>query len=65
MTVNGRKKEAVHLSCGPKELESRPSINALFRSIAPIYGSKVVSLVLTEMKCDGAEQVKNERKSNC
>lgn len=60
-TVNGLKKEVVHLSCGPKELGSRPSVNALFRSIAPIYGSKVVSLVLTGMNCDGAdgaEQVK-------
>jgi two-component system chemotaxis response regulator CheB len=60
-TVNSRKKEVVHLSCGPKELGSRPSVNALFRSIAPIYGSKIVSLVLTGMNCDGAdgaEQVK-------
>ncbi|MDP4188589.1 MAG: chemotaxis response regulator protein-glutamate methylesterase [Bacteroidota bacterium] len=60
-TIKGRKKEVVHLSCGPKELGSRPSVNALFRSIAPIYGSKVVSLVLTGMNCDGAdgaEQVK-------
>lgn len=60
-TVNGRKKEVVHLSCGPKELGSRPSVNALFRSIAPIYGSKIVSLILTGMNCDGAdgaEQVK-------
>jgi len=60
-TVNDRKKEVAHLSCGPKELGSRPSVNALFRSIAPIYGSKIVSLVLTGMNCDGAdgaEQVK-------
>jgi two-component system chemotaxis response regulator CheB len=60
-TVKGRKREFVHLSCGPKELGSRPSVNALFRSIAPIYGSKVVSLILTGMNCDGAdgaEQVK-------
>jgi two-component system chemotaxis response regulator CheB len=53
MTVNDRKKEAGHLSCGPEELDSRPSVNALFRPIVPIYGSKVVSLVLTRMKCDG------------
>lgn len=60
-TIKGRKREFVHLSCGPKELGSRPSVNALFRSIAPIYGSKVVSLILTGMNCDGAdgaEQVK-------
>ncbi|AKB52989.1 Chemotaxis response regulator protein-glutamate methylesterase CheB [Methanosarcina barkeri str. Wiesmoor] len=60
-TVKGRKEEVAHLSCSPKELGSRPSVNALFRSIAPIYGSKIVSLVLTGMNCDGAdgaEQVK-------
>jgi two-component system chemotaxis response regulator CheB len=60
-TIKGRKRGVVHLSCGPKELGSRPSVNVLFRSIAPIYGSKVVSLVLTGMNCDGAdgaEQVK-------
>jgi len=60
-TVNGRKKEVAHLSYGPKELGSRPSVNALFRSIAPIYGSKITSLILTGMNCDGAdgaEQVK-------
>jgi two-component system chemotaxis response regulator CheB len=60
-TLDSRKKEVVHLSCGPKELGSRPSVNVLFRSIAPIYGSKIISLVLTGMNCDGAdgaEQVK-------
>ncbi len=60
-TLKGRRKEIVHLSYGPKELGSRPSVNALFRSIAPIYGSKIISLVLTGMNCDGAdgaEQVK-------
>ncbi|RXA18736.1 chemotaxis response regulator protein-glutamate methylesterase [Methanosarcina sp. MSH10X1] len=54
-TVNNRKKEIVHLSCGPKELGSRPSVNALFRSIAPVYGSRVISLILTGMNCDGAD----------
>lgn len=61
-TVNGRKKEIVHLSCGPKELGSRPSVNALFRSIAPIYGSRVVSLVLTGMSCDGADGAEEIKK---
>jgi two-component system chemotaxis response regulator CheB len=61
-TVNGRKKEIVHLSCGPKELGSKPSVNALFRSIAPIYGSRVVSLVLTGMSCDGADGAEEVKK---
>lgn len=61
-TVNCRKKEIVHLSCGPKELGSRPSVNALFRSIAPIYGSRVISLVLTGMNCDGADGAEEVKK---
>ena len=61
-TINGRKKEVVHLSCSPKELGSRPSVNALFRSIAPIYGSKVISLVLTGMNCDGADGAEEVKK---
>ncbi|MGB9941298.1 protein-glutamate methylesterase/protein-glutamine glutaminase [Methanosarcina sp.] len=61
-TVNGRKKEIVHLSCGPKELGSRPSVNALFRSIAPVYGSRVISLVLTGMNCDGADGAEEVKK---
>jgi len=60
--VNGRKKEIVHLSCSPRELGSRPSVNALFRSIAPIYGSKIISLVLTGMNCDGADGAEEIRK---
>ena len=44
----------VHLSCSPKELGSRSS-NVLFRSIAPIYGPGVISLVLTGVNCDGAD----------
>jgi two-component system, chemotaxis family, protein-glutamate methylesterase/glutaminase len=61
-TVSGQKKEIVHLSCGPKELGSRPSVNALFRSIAPIYGSRVISLVLTGMNCDGADGAEEVKK---
>ncbi|WP_440948920.1 protein-glutamate methylesterase/protein-glutamine glutaminase [Methanosarcina sp. T3] len=67
--------EVVHLSCGPKELGSRPSVNVLFRSIAPVYGSRVISLVLTGMNCDGAagaEEIKKmggrviaEARSSC
>lgn len=51
----GIRKQVVHLSSGPKELGSRPSVNVLFRSIAPIYGSKIISLILTGMNCDGAD----------
>ncbi len=60
--VNCRKTEVVHLSCNPKELGSRPSVNALFRSIAPIYGSRVISLILTGMNCDGADGAEEIKK---
>ncbi|AKB80568.1 Chemotaxis response regulator protein-glutamate methylesterase CheB [Methanosarcina horonobensis HB-1 = JCM 15518] len=62
--VNGLEGKAVHLSCGPKELGSRPSANVLFRSVAPIYGSRVISLILTGMyydRADGAEEIKKMR----
>jgi len=60
--VNSLEEEAVHLSCGPKELGSRPSVNVLFRSIAPIYGSRVISLILTGMNCDGADGAEEIKK---
>ncbi|MDR7667142.1 chemotaxis response regulator protein-glutamate methylesterase [Methanosarcina sp. Z-7115] len=60
--VDYHKKEVVHLSCSPKELGSRPSVNILFRSIAPIYGPKVISLILTGMNCDGADGAEEIKK---
>jgi len=60
--VNSLEEEAVHLSCGPKELGSRPSVNVLFRSIAPLYGSRVICLVLTGMNCDGADGAEEIKK---
>ncbi|MCC4771947.1 chemotaxis-specific protein-glutamate methyltransferase CheB [Methanosarcina sp. DH2] len=60
--VNGPEEEVVHLSCSPKELGSRPSVNVLFRSVAPVYGSRVISLVLTGMNCDGADGAEEIKK---
>lgn len=60
--VNGFEEETVHLSCGPKELGSRPSANVLFRSVASIYGSIVISLILTGMNCDGADGAEEIKK---
>jgi two-component system chemotaxis response regulator CheB len=60
--VNGFEEEAVHLSCGPKELGSRPSVNVLFRSVARVYGSRVISLILTGMNCDGADGAEEIKK---
>lgn len=59
--VNGPEEE-VHLSCSPKELGSRPSVNVLFRSVAQVYGSRVISLVLTGMNCDGADGAEEIKK---
>ena len=60
--VNDHEEEVVHLSCSPKELGSRPSVNVLFRSVAPVYGSRVISLVLTGMNCDGADGAEEIKK---
>ncbi|BBL66115.1 MULTISPECIES: protein-glutamate methylesterase/protein-glutamine glutaminase [Methanosarcina] len=60
--VNGFGEDTVHLSCGPKELGSRPSVNVLFRSVARIYGPRVISLVLTGMNCDGADGAEEIKK---
>lgn len=61
-TVSGIKGGVVHLSSGPKELGLRPSVNALFRSLAPIYGTKVISIILTGMNCDGADGAEEVKK---
>lgn len=60
--VKGREKDVVHLSRTPKELGTRPSVNVLFRSIAPLYGPKIISLILTGMHCDGAEGAEEIKK---
>lgn len=44
----------VRLGRGPRENMSRPSIDALFRSVAVSYGSGAVALVLTGNLNDGA-----------
>ncbi|MCQ1535957.1 chemotaxis response regulator protein-glutamate methylesterase [Methanosarcina sp. KYL-1] len=60
--INGLQREVVHLNRGPKELGTRPSVNVLFRSIAPIYGPRIISLILTGMNCDGAEGAEEIKK---
>ena len=60
--LNGREKEVVHLSCGPKELGSRPSVNAPFQICCLIYGPKIISLILTGMNCDGADGAEEVKK---
>lgn len=43
----------LHLNQGPQENHCRPSVDVLFRSVAAVYGSGVLAVVLTGMGADG------------
>jgi two-component system chemotaxis response regulator CheB len=43
----------LHLNQEPPENHCRPSVDALFRSVAKVYGSAVLAVVLTGMGYDG------------
>lgn len=50
LLLNGNR---ISVLCGPQENRFRPSIDALFRSAARSYGSRVIGLVLTGALDDG------------
>jgi two-component system chemotaxis response regulator CheB len=60
--INGVTREVVALNKRPREQGVRPCINVLLRSIAPIYGSNILSVILTGMGVDGAEGVEEIKK---
>ena len=43
----------LHLNQGPQENHCRPAVDALFRSLAGVYGAGVLAVVLTGMGSDG------------
>jgi two-component system chemotaxis response regulator CheB len=50
---------------GPPENSCRPAVDVLFRSISPVYGKNVLSLIMTGMGSDGALGVKSLKQAGC
>jgi len=50
--------DRIVLSCAPPENGLRPSVSALFRSVAQRCASQSVGVLLTGMGCDGAKELK-------
>lgn len=46
---------AIHLDSGPPENFCRPSVDVMLRSLVDIYGSRILTVILTGMGSDGLE----------
>jgi two-component system chemotaxis response regulator CheB len=51
--LNSAALPTLHLTQGPLENHCRPAVDVLFRSLAKVYGSGVLAVVLTGMGSDG------------
>ncbi len=60
--IKGITQEVVALNQKSREHGVRPAVNVLFKSIAPIYGSNILSVILTGMGIDGADGVEAIKK---
>lgn len=53
----------VALDAGPKVAGFRPSVDAMFESVAKTFGANALGLVMTGMGCDGADGVRAMKKA--
>lgn len=51
-------KVRVQLTLDAPEQGCRPSVDVLFRSMAQIYGSETLAMIMTGMGCDGADGIR-------
>lgn len=63
MEKGGIYHEVVSLNQNPREHGVRPCANILFKSLVPIYGSNIITAVLTGMGADGADGVEEIKKA--
>ena len=61
MTVTGDGR--IQLDRGPTEHGVRPAVDPMMRTIAEVYGSEVIGVLLTGMGCDGASGMKLIKKN--
>jgi len=56
---------SLHLTQAPLENHCRPSVDILFRSLAPVYGSGTLAVILTGMGSDGLAGCRLLRERGC
>lgn len=61
--INGRDREVISLNQKPREQGVRPCANILFKSLVPIYGQNILSVILTGMGADGADGAEEIKKT--